>query len=132
MNPFDALEFETIDTPKKLAEALERRAGSEGPGARDAYRGAREALRSDPAMAGVWLLTSRHGGRPHPYDLAMADLRRVAPPQIQAPSEARIEASVRASTTAGDQREAVLKELVELPPLDEEPLFLKGLLVTEE
>lgn len=108
MNPFDALLCEVGDLERALLDDSRRVAGGDELLAR---------IRLDPDHEGALALLSRTGGRPHPYDLAVAQLARTTLRSHEVPP----------GKIGMDAVRALGRELLDLPAADPVTAYLEGL-----
>lgn len=117
-NPLDELPCEEL-SPEAVQRALERAMEEGGPQAHRRWGPALELLQRDPRALLRWALLARRGPFPHPMDLR---LEAFASPRAldgaPAPSPPALDK---------EQRRALVRDLLELPALPVEQLYLRGL-----
>ena len=129
INPIDQLiaSHPSIDSVEELLHVLGEILENAGPD-RSHQMFQTQNGSPDLGLVGVWVLTSRTCGEPHPYDLALSSLNTLAALEVSHSTRKSAAASLDENVAAGRQREAILQELVELPPLKDETLHCEGLL----
>ncbi len=121
-NPWDEFALSDEVNAEEVVALIEQRMLEGGPLAQRRWRSVVAALREDSSMLMLWRLTSMRGGQTHPWDEALEALRRV-------PAFVPVEApAVKSDLVHDEERQAVLRDLLELPSMPPREMVKEGIL----